>query len=71
MRNEIHTHMKWLWTCLECWVVIILDPCESRRQLSGETREAAGEADGFITRISLRIPWETALQSVATTRKAR
>src|SRR5579884_3689743 len=62
MRNEIHTHMQWHWTCLECWVVMILDPCESRRQPSGESREATGEADGLITCISLRIPWATLLQ---------
>jgi len=49
--------MKWLWTCLEYWVVMILDPCESHRHPSGESREAAGEADGLITCISLRIPW--------------
>jgi hypothetical protein len=38
---------------------MILDPCESRRHPSGESREAAGEADGLITCISLRIPWAT------------
>ncbi len=36
---------------------MILDPCESRRHPSGESREATGEADGLITCISLRIPW--------------